>query len=328
MTDDNPVNVAEQTPPPQSADIDAQSRRAARVGGAKAVWQAVGGWLGALLGTIVGVVLAFAVVGDGLTVFGLVGFVVVGAIVGFSAGRVSGGYFSGDDASSPSADVCYKVWQVVARLRHDMLIGLDADDRRKMKRNRAIFVSYFLFASCYALVLIVLASGNGESLDAYLRFFAPLTDAVAGFLPRAVAVRGELLQNGYETEAGYAVHAIVMMRLFCIVALVAMLANLRIVYRSSKPSRLACPRHLFDLSHFGIYAGVLLFCCYLLLKETGFWTGVNFDSHAYRIGRLAQYHKTNIAALYEALVAGIYPVAIGQVQLAVMIHRAKPVYTE
>lgn len=299
---------------------------AARKARWQARWQASGGWLGALLGAAIGTALAFAVGGGNPTVYDLVGLVGTGIIIGFFVGRANGGLFSGGDASSPLPDVCRKIWQVRERLRRDMLSGLDAEDRHAMKRNKGIFMGYFWFASCYALVLIVLASSGGESLDIYLRFFAPLTDAVAGFLPRAVAVREALSGHGY--EAGLAEHAIVMMRFFCFVALVFAVANLKILYRSREPSRLACPRHVFDLAHFGTYACLLLFCGCLLLKETGFWTAINFDSQTYGIGKWAQYHRTNFAVLYEVLVAGLYPAVIWEIQMAVMTSRASPVYAE
>lgn len=278
-------------------------------------------WIGRAAGVVVIGCLAYA---TGATWLDALFVIIFGALIGGQAAReISGSAFG----NAPQHDVCRKMRQV----REHLVAGMDAAGRRKMKRCRMVLAAYFLCAGSYAVVLMTLESGDSGIYEEYLNLCVPLINFMSDFIPRAGALRDALLEHDYAARAEFAEHMAVMTRLFCFPAVVVMVLGFGLGYRSGTPVHFRVTRPAYELHTFGIYVTLLLAILFFLAWETSSHTFLDFKgSGGGWAARMAQYHRTNNAALVEVVMVGfIYPMTVYSLQWHIMLIRAaRPEYAE
>lgn len=278
-------------------------------------------WIGRAAGVVVIGCLAYA---TGATWLDALFVIILGALIGGYVAREISGSASAF-ASAPQHDVCRKMREV----QEHLVAGMDASARRKMKRCRAIIAAYFLCAGGYAVVFMTLESGDSGIYGEYLNFCAPLINFMSDFIPRAGALRDDLLAHDYAAHAEFAEHMAVMARLLCFPAFI-MVLGFGFGYRGS-PIHFRTMRHAYDLHTFGVYFSLLAAVLFFLVLETGFSTFLDFKGHGGAWGvRILQYHRTNTAALVEVFWGGfIYLMTVYLLQWKIMLVRAaRPEYAE
>lgn len=278
------------------------------------------GSVGAMVGAAIGACLGYAA-GESV---GVAPLMILGGIIGGSVGRESGAYsFDGKPLREP-VDVCRKAWQVTERLVFEM----DPACRLKVVRCRKIFNAFLLCVLCYAVLLGALEYGRAAIYGEYLRFCAPLVNFMSDFFPRAVAVRDALQEHGYAARAEFAEHMIVMTRLFLLPWAVVMVVMLVHAYRGCRPAQFRSTRYAYYSYYVLLCVGFVVVMAVAMAVETGFLTLLNFSSAAYAMGKLGQYHETNVAVVVEVAAASVYAEIICALQKPVMLARgARPIYT-
>lgn len=277
------------------------------------------GTIGAAVGALVGFCLAYAA---GVQSFGLALAAFVGSICGGGVGRACG-------TPAGESQPVLKASRMREHLKDELINGMNEADRRKVNLSDKVFMTCFLTASCYALMLMVLESANAAG--EYLRFFAPLTGFLSDFLPRADAVSSALREHGYEARAKFAEHIIVMTRLFCIPALVAMVISYKIVYRVHKSVHIHCTRGALNGYVLVLCLGMPFLFGAMLALDTGYWIILDFHTPLRSTGGISwvfQYHHTTIAAFAEVACAATWPIFVYNLQLIIVLSRAQLVYIE